>query len=99
MASAFTSSASALGQSAYINVKSRGMLTASIGVVLLLAFAGMVTAAYTADHIKRSSCDMTKDEMLTSAYKWSVGSAVISALVAVAMGAALVKFAMKPKSA
>lgn len=50
-------------------------------VVLAGAFAAMVTSAYTADHIQKSSCDRKKDAKLENAYKWSWSTAVICGLI------------------
>jgi hypothetical protein len=89
------STAAAFGEQTMINFKTKSQLVISVGVVLALAFAGMVTSAYTADHIKKSGGDMSKDDDLSSAYKWSTWSAVTSALVTLAMVGVLVKVAMK----
>ena len=83
--------------SAYANLKSSKSLTTGATVVLALAFASMVTASYTADNIKRSKCDMSKDSNLQSSYRWATGSAVISALIGVGMVATLIGIGMKPK--
>ena len=83
---------------AAINVKERKTLAIGTTLVLLMSFAGMVTSAYTADHINRSSCDKSKDEKLGSAYKWATTTAVLSGLAVLATGALLVGVAMKKKS-
>lgn len=82
---------------ASLNFKKHSHLTLAVSVVLLAAFGGMVTAAYTADHIKKSSCDMTKDAKLKDAYKWSTSSAVLSGVVTLAMALVLVKVGVRPK--
>ena len=99
MASQYTTQAAELGQQAYINFKNKGSLIMSVSVVLLIAFVGMVMSGYTADHIKRSSCDMSKDSMLNSAYKWSVWAAVLQAVLTLAMISVFIKVGMKPKRA
>ena len=99
MATPFLSTATALGEQAVIKFKSRKHLITSVFVVLVLAFTGMVTSAYTADHIKNSSCSMSTDAKLSSAYKWATGSAVLSAILTVAMAGVMIKVAMKKKSA
>lgn len=91
MASAYATQAVALGQQAYVNFKSRKELIMSVGVVLALAFAGIVSCAYTADHIKKSKCDMSADPSLTTAYHWATGSAVLSTVLMLAMAGVLVK--------
>lgn len=91
MASAYATQAMALGQQAYVNFKSRKELVMSVGVILALAFAGIVTSAYTADHIKKSKCNMSTDTSLTSAYHWSSWSAVLSTLLMLSMAGVLVK--------
>jgi hypothetical protein len=97
MASQYATQAMALGQQAYINFKNKKTLVMSVGAILLLAFASMVMSSYTADHIKRSSCDMSKDTKLHDAYKWSTGAAVLQALVSLSMVYILVKVGGKPK--
>ena len=69
-----------------INLMKRRTLVIATTVVLLASFSGMITSAVAADNIKRSGCDMSKDEKLKVAYKWSTGSAVLSAGVAIASG-------------
>lgn len=81
------------------NVKDRKTLAIASTVVMLASFAGMVTSAYTADHIKRSSCDMSKDDKLQKAYKWAWSSAVLAAGVTVAAGVVFAATALKKKSA
>lgn len=62
----------------------------SIAAVCALTFAGMVSAAYTADHIKRSTCPMT-DDKVKNAYKWSWVTAVLAGSVSAGMAGLLVK--------
>lgn len=88
MAAAYATQAFTLGQQAYVNFKSRKELIMSVGVVLALAFFGMVSCAYTADHINKAKCS---DPSLTSAHRWATSSAVMSALLVLAMGGVLVK--------
>ena len=88
-----TTSLIATGQQVALNFKNKSHLTLSVGIIFLAAFSGMVTAAYTADHIKKSACDMTKDAKLKDAYKWATGSAVLSGLVTLTMGLVLFKVA------
>ena len=84
---------------AYANLsdKENRAMVISTAVVAILAFAGMVTSAYTADHINHSSCDRSKDARLQSAYKWSWVAAVISGITTVGMIGILVKTAMIKK--
>ena len=89
---------------AYGNIthKSNRAMVVSTAVVAALAFACMVTSAYTADHIQRSSCYKTVSESdsLKHAYKWSWVTAVIGGVTAAGMVAILVKTALdKPKTA
>jgi hypothetical protein len=81
------------------NARERKTLAVASTVVLLASFAGMVTSSYTADHIKRSSCDMTKDEKLQKAYTWAWSSAVLAAGVTVAAGVVFAATVLKKKSA
>ena len=97
MASPFLTAA-AYGEQAVINFKNKKELVISVAVVLMLAFTGMITSAYTADHIKKSSCGMSSDTKLASAYHWATGSALLSAVLTIAMAAVMVKVAMKGKA-
>lgn len=96
--SQFATSVIDVGRGTLVSFKSRGQLVAGVGLILLFAFASMVSSGYTADHIKRSGCDMSKDAKLKDAYSWSTGSAVASAVVVVAMIGVLVKIGLKPKA-
>jgi hypothetical protein len=63
--------------------------------VFLGSFGVMVTSAYTADHIKRSSCDMKQDQRLTNAYNWATGTALISGTAAIFSVGSLIYMIMK----
>lgn len=78
---------------AYSNItaKDNRAMVISTAVVGVLAFAAMVTSAYTADHINHSSCDKSKDPALASAYKWAWVTAVIAGLTTAGMVAVLIK--------
>lgn len=88
---------------AYGNITDRTNRVMVISTVLVaaLSFASMVTAAYTADHIQKSSCWKDgADESLKHAYKWSCVTAVIGGVTTAGMVAILVKTALsKSKSA
>lgn len=67
-------------------VKSEKTLIMTSAAVMLASLGGVITHSYTADHIKRSSCDMSNDKKLQDAYKWAWSSALISTGVMVATG-------------
>lgn len=73
---------------------SNRVMVVSTAIVAILGFAAMVSAAYSADHINRSSCDRSKDENLKNAYKWSWVTAVIAGITTAGMVAILVKTAI-----
>jgi hypothetical protein len=83
------------GQQAFTNFKNSKQLVSTVLVVLVIAFAGIVSCSYTADHIKKSKCSMSTDASLNDAYKWATGSAVVSALLTLALVGVLVKVAWK----
>lgn len=82
---------------ANLSAKQNRTMVISTAVVGILAFAAMITSAYTADHINHSSCDRTKDKSLASAYQWSWGTAVITGFTAAGMVGILVYTAIKEK--
>jgi hypothetical protein len=53
----------------------------SLAIVFIAGFVSMVTSAYCADHIHRSSASAT-DANLKMAYEWAWGTAVLGALIA-----------------
>jgi len=59
-----------------------GNKTAIISLFLILAasFAAMITSAYCADHISKSSCGKTDPDAI-KAHQWATTSAVLGALV------------------
>lgn len=80
-----------------LGAKENRIMVISTGIVALLSFATMVSAAYTADHINKSKCDKA-DPKIKDAYKWSWVTAVIAGVTTAGMAAILVKTAMnKPK--
>ena len=86
-----------IGREAYTNLKSRKELVISIVFVLAMAFASLVTSSYTADHMKKSKCDMKSDASFKSAYNWATGSAIIGTLLFLAMCSTLVHIAFNRK--
>jgi hypothetical protein len=82
--------ASAAGQYAtkafgHLTSSSNRTMVASTVIVAILTFVTMVTSAYSADHIRKSNCDMGKDGSLKSAYDWSMRTAVISGIATAGM--------------
>lgn len=73
--------------------KSNRAMVVSTAIVAVLGFAAMVSAAYTADHINKSSCDKA-DEKIKSAYKWSWVTATIAGITTAGMIGILVKTAV-----
>ena len=94
MADAATAAAMMMAGRAAVNLKQRKTIAIGAGIVLAASFVGMVTSAYTADHVKRSSCEST-DANLQKAYKWSWVSATVAAGSAVAAGAVLAAVMLK----
>jgi len=86
-----------MADAAIANIKSSPMSLSVSVAVMVVAFAGMVTSAYTADHIKKSSCDMTKDANLKSAYKWAWSTAVITGVLSAGMVGIVAWRVMKKK--
>lgn len=82
---------------ANLGAKTNRAMVVSTGVVAILGFAGMVSAAYTADHINKSKCDKN-DPSLKSAYKWSWVTAVVAGLTAAGMVGILAKTALTKKA-
>ena len=68
-------------------------MVVSTSVVAILSFAAMVSAAYTADHLNKSSCNKA-DPKYKSAYKWSWVTATIAGVTTAGMVAVLVKTAL-----
>jgi len=81
-----------------LSSKSNRTMVVSTTLVALLSFAGMISAAYTADHINRSACDKAADSNLKTAYKWSWVTAVIAGVTTAGMVGILVKTALSKKS-
>ena len=72
-------------------VSSRSTVATGVILVLAMSFISMVTSSYTADHIKgASSCKVSTDTKLKSAYNLSMISAIFSALLCLTMGLVLV---------
>ena len=69
-------------------------LFVSTGIVAVLGLVGMVSAAYAADHINKSSSAKT-DKNLETAYKWSVVAAVVAGAATVGMVGLFVKTALR----
>lgn len=82
---------------AIANIKRSPTLMGTTFAILIVAFAGMVTSAYTADHIKRSNCDLSKDSNLNSAYTWAWSTAVLTGLLTAGMAGIIVWTALKKK--
>ena len=76
--------------------ESNRAMVVSTGIVAVLSFVGMVSAAYTADHINKSACDKS-DPKIKSAYKWSWVTAAIAGVTTIGMVGILVKTAMEKK--
>ena len=57
-------------------IKYSPALIVGLSTTLLTAFASMVAAAYTADHIRHSGIDLSKNESLHTAYTWAKVSAI-----------------------
>ena len=64
-----------------------------LAVGFVASFAAMVSSAYCADHIRRSSC--SGDEYIGQAYTWSWMSAVMEALVAIGTASTIVYLMMR----
>lgn len=80
---------------AIANIKRSPVLMTTTIAVMAIAFAGMVTSAYTADHIKRSNCDVSKDPTLKSAYTWAWSTAVMTGILAAGMAGVVVWTVLK----
>lgn len=65
------------------------------GILTVAGFVGMVSAAYTANHIKKSG-QMSGNSDLESAHNWATLAAVVLAGVTVGGGVALIRAAKRP---
>lgn len=84
-----------MAEAAIANIKSSPTLTGTTVAVMAIAFAGMVTSAYTADHIKRSNSDLSNDENLQKAYTWAWSTALITGVLAAGMAGVVAWTVMK----
>lgn len=92
---AAVAAAMALAERTSVNIKNRKNAAMGAGIVLAASFAGMVSSAYTADHIKRSGCNMDTDKTMKEAYRSAWISALISAGSIVVSGSILAALALK----
>ena len=93
-----SAAATLVAQRAAVNLKNRRGAVVGASIVLAASFAGMVSSAYTADHIKRSGVDMSANATLKQAYRAAWISALISAGAMVVSGSVIAALALKNKS-
>lgn len=86
-----------MAEAAIANIKTSPTLMGTTVAVMAIAFAGMVTSAYTADHIKRSNADMSKDENLKKAYTWAWSTSLITGILSAGMAGIVVWTILKKK--
>jgi sensor histidine kinase regulating citrate/malate metabolism len=85
-----------MAEKAIVNLMHTPIRTGVAVSIMVVAFAGMVTSAYTANNIKRSTCDLNEAHIKT-AYKWAWTTAVITGFLSAGVAGLLVYTAMKKK--
>lgn len=74
-------------------ISKKKVLVVASGIVMVAAFASMVSSAYTANHIKKAACTDTKNA--NRAHTLATTSAVIDAVLAVGGALAMIKYAKR----